>query len=306
MMTVSATNKTKKLTSISILGSGKVGLTVGKGFLKLGNKVIFYDVDREKTDELDSFGLSTTDSIETAILDSQVSFICVPTPTVRGRIDLCYVESVTEKLAKSLEKKDNYHLVVLKSTVLPTTTENVVIPILKKNSGRRIGEHIGVCSNPEFLTEIHHSWTDDKRFSRGFFNEPFVVIGEFDKRSGDMLHAIYRPLKVPVVRTNLRTAEMIKYAFNCALACKISYWNEIFYVCQKLGVDSRVVASTTAKDERIGKYGTVHGKAFGGKCLPKDLRAFIDFIQELGYEPKLLKAVKEINVKIGAEFGIRE
>lgn len=305
MMTVSKVNKAEKETSISILGSGMVGVTVGKGFLKLGNKVIFYDVDREKVNELSSFGLTATDKIETAILDSKISFICVPTPTVRGRIDLCSIKSVAEELAKSLEKK-NYHLVVVKSTVLPTTTENVVIPILKKNSGRKIGEHIGVCSNPEFSTEIHHSWTDDKHFSRGFFNEPFVVIGEFDKKSGDILHDIYQSLKVPIIRTDLRTAEMIKYAFNCALACRVSYWNEIFYVCQKLGVDSRVVASTAAMDERIGKYGTVHGKAFGGKCLPKDLRAFINFSQELNYEPKLLKAVEEINVKIGAEFGIRE
>lgn len=303
---MSEINKIKEDTSISILGGGMVGATVGKGFLKLGYKVIFYDVDRERVNELNSFGLSATDNIEIAIRDSQISFICVPTPTAWGKIDLSYLKSVAEKLAKSLEKKEDYHLVVVKSTVLPTTTENVVIPILIKYSGKRIGQQVGVCSNPEFLTEIHYSWTDNKSFTRGFFDEPFVVIGEFDKKSGDMLHAIYQSLKVPVVRTNLRTAEMIKYAFNCALACKISYWNEIFYFCQKLGVDSRVVASTAAMDERIGKYGTVHGKAFGGKCLPKDLRAFINFSQELGYEPKLLKAIEEINVKIGAEFGIRE
>lgn len=303
---MSTTRRIKEKASISILGSGKVGVTVGKGFLKLGNKVIFYDIERQKVNELDILGFCATSNIDVAILDSQISFICVPTPTVEGKTDLSYVKSVVKKLAECLGKKKNYHLVVVKSTVLPTTTENVVIPILKKYSRKEIGEHIGVCSNPEFVTEIHRSWTDDKHFARDFFSEPFVVIGEFDKKSGDTLRAIYQSLKVPVIRTNLRTAEMIKYAFNCALACKVSYWNEIFYVCQKLGVDSRVVASTAAMDERIGKYGTVDGKAFGGKCLPKDLRAFINFSQELGYKPKLLKAIEEINVKIGAEFGIRE
>jgi len=306
MMNMRVPQKAKTVTSISILGSGMVGVTVGKGFLKLGNNVIFYDIDRKKIDELNSLGFNATDNIELAVLGSQVSFICVPTPTYRKKIDLRYVKSVVENIAKSLEKKEAYHLVVVKSTVLPTTTERVVIPILEKHLGRKVGEKVGVCSNPEFLTEIHHSWADDESFSRGFFNEPFVVIGEFDKKSGDVLTRIYRPLKVPIIRTDLRTAEMIKYAFNCALSCRISYWNEIFYICQKLGIDSRVVASTAAMDERIGKYGTVHGKAFGGKCLPKDLRAFINFCQEIGYEPKLLKAIEEINVKIAAEFGVRE
>jgi len=302
---MSTTRKTKEKASISILGSGEVGVIVGKGFLKFGNKVIFYDIDRKKVNELDNLGFCATDNIDVAILGSKISFICVPTPTIQGKTDLSHIKSVVKKLAKSLNRKKGYHLVVVKSTVLPTTTESVVIPILKKYSRKEIGEHIGVCSNPEFLTEIHRSWTDDKHFARDFFNEPFVVIGEFDKKSGDTLHSIYRSLKAPVFRTSLRTAEMIKYAFNCALASRISFWNEVFYICQKLGIDSRVVASTCAMDERIGKYGTVHGKAFGGRCLPKDLRAFITFCQKLRYEPKLLEAVDEINVRVGGEFGIR-
>jgi UDPglucose 6-dehydrogenase len=300
------TNMEKEKASISILGSGIVGLNVGKGFLKLGHKVVFYDVDRERVSELSSLGLNATNNIDLAIRSSQISFICVPTPTTRGKIDLTYIRLVVEQLGKSLEKKEAYHLVVIKSTILPTTIENFVIPILKQHSGKRLGENIGICSNPEFLTEIHNSWTDNKSFARDFFDEPFVVIGELDKNSGDMLSIIYKSLKVPIIRTNLRTAEMIKYAFNCALACKISYWNEIFYICRKLEVDSRIVASTAAMDNRIGKYGTIHGKAFGGKCLPKDLRAFIDFSQKLDYDAILLKAIEEINVRIGAEFGIRE
>jgi len=99
---------------------------------------------------------------------------------------------------------------------------------------------------------------------------------------------------------------MIKYAFNCALATKISYWNEIYYVCRLLNIDSQTVARVAGMDPRIGTYGTIHGKAFGGKCLPKDLRALVQFITDLGYDPKLLKAVEELNERIGAEKGARE
>jgi UDPglucose 6-dehydrogenase len=133
-----------------------------------------------------------------------------------------------------------------------------------------------------------------------------VVIGELDKKSGDILEELYKPLGVPIVRTDLKTAEMIKYACNCALASRISYWNEIYYICQKLRIDSNLVARVAAMDPRIGKYGTVHGKAFGGKCLPKDLKAFVSFAREQGYKPKLLEAVDEINERIKAEKGIRE
>ncbi|GAI11873.1 unnamed protein product, partial [marine sediment metagenome] len=165
---------------------------------------------------------------------------------------------------------------------------------------------IGVCVNPEFLTEIHRSWADNESYARDFFSEERVVIGEFDRRSGDVLQALYKPLKVPVIKTDLKTAEMIKYACNCALASRISYWNEIYYICQRLGINSTLVTQVAGMDKRIGKYGTIYGKAFGGKCLPKDLEAFITFAKELGYEPKLLKEVEEINKKIGAERGIRE
>jgi UDPglucose 6-dehydrogenase len=212
---------------------------------------------------------------------------------------------VTKDLASCLKNKKEYHVVVIKSTVVPGTTENVIIPVLEK-SGKKIGPDIGVCVNPEFLTEIHGSWTDDETFKRDFFKPSRVVIGEFDKKSGSAVEKLYRGLKAPIVRTDLKTAEMIKYACNCALASRISYWNEIYYVCQKLEIDSDLVAKVAAMDPRIGEYGTVHGKAFGGKCLPKDLDAFITFAEEQGYEPRLLKAIKEINEKIKKDKGVRE
>ncbi len=121
-----------------------------------------------------------------------------------------------------------------------------------------------------------------------------------------MLEDIYDSLEPYKARVDLRTAEMIKYAFNCALATKISYWNEIFYICRNLGIDSNIIASIASKDPRIGKYGTVHRKAFGGKCLPKDLSALINFSKKICHDPRLLRAVFDINLDIAMEFGVRE
>jgi len=283
-----------------------VGTIVGRGLRELGNRVIFYDIDGGRVQDLRNSGLDATAELSRAVLESDISFLCLPTPTKDRRIDLSHIRSATEDLARCLREKRDYHVVVVKSTVLPTTTERVVIPLLEERSGKRVGPDIGVCVNPEFLTEIHRSWTDDESYARDFFSEERVVIGEFDERSGDVLQALYEPLKVPIIRTDLRTAEMIKYACNCALASRISYWNEIYYICRRLGIDSSLVARVAGMDDRIGKYGTVHGKAFGGKCLPKDLEAFISFAEGLGYEPKLLKAVEEINERIKAEKGVRE
>jgi len=293
------------MTRVSILGSGWVGGIAGRGLKELGNDVVFYDVDREKIQELKESGVNATDKLEDAVGVSEISFICVPTPTEEGKINLENLKAVIKNLASCLKNKKGYHAVVVKSTVVPGTTENVIIPLLKE-SGKKIGPNVGVCVNPEFLTEIHGSWTDDETFKRDFFNPNRVVIGELDKKSGDTVEELYQPLNAPIIRTDLKTAEMIKYACNCALASRISYWNEIYYVCQEFGIDSNLVAKVAAMDPRIGKYGIVHGKAFGGKCLPKDLDAFITFAEERGYEPKLLKAVKEVNEKIKGDKGVRE
>jgi UDPglucose 6-dehydrogenase len=294
------------MAKISIIGSGIVGMIVGKGFKKLGNEVIFYDIDEKKVKALQDSGLNATVNLEDAIRKSEISFISVPTPSKNGKIDLSYIKSAVDELARCLKKKDAYHTVVVKSTVVPTTTKEIIIPLLEKNSGKKVGADMGVCMNPEFLTEIEHSWTNEPLWTRDFFTEERIVIGESDKRSGDTVEALYKPLKVPIIRTDLKTAELIKYACNCALASRISYWNEIYYICQKLGIDSDLVARAAAMDKRIGKYGTIHGKAFGGKCFPKDLEAFIGFAKSLGYEPVLLKAVEEINKRICTDRGVRE
>ena len=285
------------MTKISIIGSGFVGERVGRGLISLGHDVIFYDI-------VDKNLPNFTKDINYAIENSDVSFICVPTPTVEEKIDLSYIEEAAESIGTALASHQNYHLVVVKSTVVPTTTENVVTPILEKYSGKKAGE-FGVCMNPEFLTEIESSWTENKDYKKDFFTEDRIVIGEYDKRSGDVLEGIYKPLNKPIFRTDLKTAEMIKYASNCVLATKISYWNEVFLICKKLSIDSRRIADIVGLDPRIGKYGTVHGKAFGGKCLPKDLKAFISFAKEYK-EARLLEAVDDINEEMKKKYGVRE
>lgn len=282
---------------ISIIGSGWVGTAIGKGLAEMGKEVIFNDI-------VDKDLLNFTKDTNYAIENSDISFICVPTPTENDGIDLSYIEEASKNIGKALAKKDDYHLVVVKSTVTPTTTEKIVIPILEKYSGKRAGE-IGVCMNPEFLTEIEGSWTEYKGYKKDFFTEDRIVIGKYDMRSGDVLEEIYKPLNKPIFRTDLKTAEMIKYASNCMLATKISYWNEIFLICKKLDIDSRKVADIVALDPRVGKYGTIHGMAFGGKCLPKDLKAFVSFAEKCK-EPRLLKAVDDINEEMKKEYGVRE
>ncbi len=289
----------KKMEKISVIGSGWVGTIVGRGFSKLGYEVIFYDIVGKN---LPNF----TKDIDYAVDNSDISFICVPTPTNdKGEIDLSYVKEASKNIGKALASQQKYQFLVVKSTVVPKTTEEVVIPILEKYSGKKAGEDFGVCMNPEFLTEIAGTWSSDKDYNKDFFNEDRIVIGEYDKRSGDVLERIYKPLNKPIFRTDLKTAEMIKYVSNCMLATKISYWNEIFLICTKLGIDCQEIANIAAMDPRIGKYGSVHGKAFGGKCLPKDLKAFFSFADEY-QKIRLLKAVDEINEEMKEKYGVRE
>ena len=283
---------------ISIIGSGWVGTAIGKGFTGMGYETIFYDVVNK---DLPNF----TMDISYAIENSDVSFISVPTPTTSEGIDLSYIKDATKSIGKVLAAKRSYQLVVVKSTIVPGSTENVVIPTLEKYSGKKAGNEIGICMNPEFLTEISGTWSKDEGTKKDFFTEDRIVIGEYDKNSGDVLEELYKPLNKPISRTDLKTAETIKYASNCMLATKISYWNEIFLICKDLGIDSHVIADVVGLDPRIGKYGTVHGKAFGGKCLPKDLKAFVSFAEKYR-DPKLLKAVDEINEEIKAKYGVRE
>jgi len=291
---------------IAIFGSGIVGESIGKGMKELGNSVVFYDIDRSRVHDLITAGINATSNLDSVIPKSDFSFICVPTPNRNMSIDLTHVKEAVASITGRLRRATKYHVLVIKSTVTPSSTETTIIPIIRKSLGEGFEMRIGLCVNPEFLTELHGSWTNGPSFAKSWCNQERIVVGELNKRSGDALQSLYKPMKVPIIRTDIKTAEMIKYASNCALASRISYWNEIYYICRILGIDSRIVAEVVGMDSRIGKYGTIHGKAFGGRCLPKDLQAFIDFCEGIGYEPKLLKAVDEMNERIKSDNGIRE
>lgn len=284
---------------ISIIGSGFTGTAVGRGLESLGYQVIFYDIQEK---DLPNF----TQDLDQAIHNSNVSFICVPTPSVpNGEIDLSYLESSVAGIGKSLRHKNEYHLLAVKSTVVPTTTETIVIPELEKASGKKAGVDFGICVNPEFMTELSTTWCDDESFVRTFFTGDRIVIGEHDRKAGNLLEDLYKPLNVPVWRVDMKTAEMIKCASNCMLATKISYWNEIFLICNSMGIDAQMVATVVAGDHRIGKYGSVLGKAFGGRCLPKDLDGFISIATRYR-QLVLLESVRAINETMRQNYGVRE
>jgi UDPglucose 6-dehydrogenase len=285
------------LSKIAILGSGKVGSATGMGFAQLGHDVLFCDINPNRISELAKQGLNVTDDTAQAILKTDISFVCVPTPAGEN---LKYVVRVVKEIAEGLKRTKRWHLVVIKSTVIPLTTEKIILPILQASSS-----NFGLCMNPEFLTEIATTWSKDLQYHRDFWSKERIVIGELNQRSGDTLSEIYKPLKAPIFRMDLRTAEMCKYAANLMLATKISYWNEMGLVCGELGIDSNLVAQITALDNRIGKYGTIHGKAFGGACLPKDLSAFVEFAK-VHWNIELLPAVQSVNEFMRENYGVRE
>ena len=288
---------------ISVIGAGYVGLVTGACLAKLGNQVNFIDINEEKLEAINTNrtlpiyeeGLekllgqasieASSDYLKT--IDSDIIFICVGTlPDASGLISLEEVTEATQRIATTLKRRDNYCVVTMKSTVTPGTTEELVIPILEE-SGKKAGEDFGVCMCPEFLREGQAIYD--------FMNPARIIIGEYDGMSGDMLSKLYRSYNVPILRTNLKVAEMIKLASNTFLATKISFINEIGNICKQLGIDTYQVANGMGLDDRIGDKFLNAGIGFGGSCLPKDLRILIASAKQLGYEARILKEVLDLN-----------
>ncbi|NIW15803.1 MAG: UDP-glucose 6-dehydrogenase, partial [Candidatus Thorarchaeota archaeon] len=163
-------------------------------------------------------------------------------------------------------------------------------PLLEQHSKLRTGEDFGVCMNPEFLRQ-ESALSDFLKPSR-------IVIGELDKQSGDILEMLYAPFKAPIFRTDLDTAEIIKYVTNTFLTTKISFFNEMHTICRSLGLDPHFISEVAALDPRVGNYGIYGGRPFEGSCLPKDLEAFINFVKDKEHNPKLLDVVLYINKKM--------
>ncbi len=291
---------------ISVIGTGYVGSVSAACFAELGHEVICVDIDRSKIDQINAGvppifeeglsallkkhagkNLSATSDYEFAVNNSDISFICVGTPSdSHGNIDLGIIRAASSSLGDSIGKKKDYQVVVVKSTVVPETTEKVVLPILEKHSGKHIGE-FGIAMNPEFLREGKAVYD--------FMHPDKIVVGSLDKRSGDIVASLYKGLKCEVTRTNPRTAEMIKYANNAFLATKISFANEIGNICKELGIDTYEVMKAVGKDFRIGPHFLNSGAGFGGSCFPKDVKALIGKASQIGYDPVLLKSVIDVN-----------
>jgi GDP-mannose 6-dehydrogenase len=203
-----------------------------------------------------------------AIRETELSFVCVGTPSqANGNLDLAYIRRVCEEIGKALKNKATHHIVVIRSTVLPGTMRGIVVPVLEEESGKKAGVDFGVCNNPEFLRE--------GSAVRDFNAPPKTVIGESDRASGDKLAALYAKLDAPLIRTDFETAEMVKYVDNSWHALKIGFANEIGSLCKALSIDSHAIMGIFSQDKKlnISPAYLLPGFAFGGSCLPKDLRA---------------------------------
>jgi len=292
--------------NISIIGCGYVGAVTGACLADLGSHVIFMDIDKKKLDNINSGiapifepvlddlirknneRISTTIDISNAISESQISFICVGTPSdEKGNIDLSFIKSACSEIGKSLRNRNDDHVVVVKSTVVPGTTEGLIKRTIEKESGKRAFHEFGLVVNPEFLRE--GSAVMD------FFQPDRLVIGSEDNRSRAIMEDLYKTLNCPKILTDFRTAEMIKYASNAFLATKISFANEIGNLCKSLAIDTYKVFEGVGLDCRINPSFFRAGIGFGGSCFPKDVRAIAKKMEDQGLSPRILKAVLDVN-----------
>lgn len=295
---------------ISIFGLGYVGAVCAGCLSARGHDVIGVDISANKIDlinngkspivepgleELLQQGLrqgrlrGTTD-VAAAVLESDVSFICVGTPSKKnGDLELNYIEGVCREIGMAMRDKNERHTVVVRSTVLPGTAKNVVLPILEDCSGKKAGVDFGLAVNPEFLRE--------STAIKDYDFPPMTVIGELDKASGDLLESIYSELDAPIIRKDIEVAEMIKYTCNVWHAAKVTFANEIGNIAKAVGVDGREVMDVVCQDHKLNlsKYYMKPGFAFGGSCLPKDVRALNYRAGSLDVEAPLIGSLMRSN-----------
>lgn len=295
---------------ISIFGLGYVGTVSSACFAKQGHNVIGVDPVSVKVDLInkgetpiiekdigqlikqakESGKLKATDSCDDAIANSSVSFICVGTPSQdNGNLALKYVQRVCEDIGKALSKKSDWHLVVVRSTVLPGAMRKVVMPALEQASGKKAGKDFGVCHNPEFLREGSAVYD--------FFNPPKTVIGEMGRGSGDILASLYEDLNAPLITTTVEISEMVKYVDNIWHGLKVSFANEIGNFCKSNSIDSHKVMDIFCQDTKLNLSSSYlkPGFAFGGSCLPKDIRALSYAAKSLDLQLPIINSILPSN-----------
>ncbi|MGE5618681.1 MAG: UDP-glucose dehydrogenase family protein [Sphingomonadaceae bacterium] len=295
---------------ICVFGLGYVGCVSAACLARDGHTVIGVDVNPQKVElvgsgrspvlepglekllgEMVGAGrLVATQDGRAAVRSSDVSVVCVGTPSNdNGSLDLRYVERVCQEIGAALAESSSYHVVVVRSTVLPGTVEEKLIPILQETSGRHAGTDFGVCMNPEFLRE--GAAIDD------YYHPSQIVIGELTPLSGAVTRRMYEAVEAPVVHTSIRIAEMTKYVSNAFHALKIAFANEIGNLAKAHGVDGRRVMEVFAMDRRLNISPAYlrPGFAFGGSCLPKDMRALVYRARELDITTPLLNSVLQSN-----------
>jgi UDPglucose 6-dehydrogenase len=283
------------MTRTLIVGSGVVGQATGKGFARKGHTVSFVDINPATIQQLRAEGLNArrADEVDWSAVD--VVMLAVPTPSEGGRIVLDYIEAAARDVGLGLASASQHVVVVVRSTVPPTTTERRITPILEQFSGKRAGRDFGVAMNPEFLRQI----SNVQDFARPWI----TVIGASDQRSAQILDELYQPFGALIVRCTPTEAEMIKYVNNVYNAVKISYFNEVHAICTQLGIDGNLVGAAVARSAESmwnPLYGTRGGVPYGGACLPKDTAAFLDFVRQHKCEHLMLEATIAVNERLAA------
>jgi GDP-mannose 6-dehydrogenase len=295
---------------LSVFGLGYVGCVSAACFADAGNEVIGVDVNPTKVEIINSGKspiiedgineliakvvksgrLSATIDSERAVMDSDLSLVCVGTPSNQnGSLHLRHVEQVCREIGSVLKRKEKRHIVVVRSTMLPGTIENTVVPALEETSGKKAVKDFGICINPEFLREGSSL--------KDFHAPPFTLIGADDEETTAAVSSLYVNINAPVFVTSLKTAEMVKYVCNCFHALKVSFANEIGNICKALQIDSHEVMDVFCQDTKLNlsPYYLKPGFAFGGSCLPKDLRAINYKAKELDVEVPVLSAILPSN-----------
>lgn len=295
---------------ISIFGIGYVGCVSAACLARAGHEVVGVDVNPTKVEIINSGtspivepGISdviadvvktkklsaTTDTVH-AVKTTDVSLVCVGTPSKpNGSLDLGHVRRVCEEIGAALATKNERHTIVIRSTMLPGSVESVAQPALEEASGKKAGTDFGLCVNPEFLRE--------GTSLKDFYAPPFTLIGASDEQTAKIVAGLYAEIDAPVFTTSIKTAEMVKYVCNCFHALKVSFGNEIGNICKALELDSHEVMNVFCADTKLNlsSYYLKPGFAFGGSCLPKDLRAVTYKAKELDVEVPLLTAISITN-----------